>query len=81
MAKGWTKEERKRHIRERTHPPKEKAIVLGVLILIVSIFLAGIYLSLQYRVNPAIPIFLVIGLFIVIVFSTFFVDYIFYESP
>ena len=81
MAKGWTKEERKRHTRERVHPPKEKAIVLGVLILIVSIFLAGIYRSLQHRVNPAIPIFLVIGLFIVIVFSTFFVDYIFYESP
>lgn len=80
MAKGWTREERKKFLRERTHPPKEKTIVLGVLFVIVAIFLAAIYLSLQYRVEPWIPILLIIGLFIVIVFATFFVDFIFYES-
>jgi len=77
---GMTKEERKKHIRERTHPPKEKAMVMGALILIVAIFLAAIYYAFAYRLNPAIPIILIIGLFIVVVFATFFVDFIFYES-
>jgi len=80
MAKGWTREERKKHIRERAHPPKEKVIVLGFLFLIVALFLAGIYYSLAYRLDPTIPILLIIGLFIVVVASTFFVDFIFYES-
>ena len=77
---GMTKEERKKHIRERAHPPREKAMVFGALILIVAIFLAAIYYSFAYRLNPAIPIILIIGLFIVVVFATFFVDFIFYES-
>jgi polyferredoxin len=76
----WTKGERKKHIRERAHPPKEKAIVLGVLFLIIALFLAGIYFSLVYMLNPAIPIILIIILFVIILFSTFFVDFIFYES-
>ena len=76
----WTKGERKKHTRERTHPPKEKAIVLGVLFLIVALFLAAIYFSLAYRLNPVIPIALIIILFVIIVLSTFFVDFIFYES-
>ena len=80
MAKSWTKEERKRHLRERTHPPKEKAIVLGVVFLIAILFLVGIYYSLAYRLEAWIPIILIIGLFVVIIFSTFFVDFIFYES-
>jgi polyferredoxin len=80
MAKGWTREERKKHIRERTHPPREKIIVLGAVFLIVALFLAGIYYSLAFRLDPTIPILLIIGLVIVIVLSTFFVDYIFYES-
>jgi len=80
MPKSWTKEERKRHTRERTHPPKEKAIVLGALFLIVILFLAGIYYSLAYRLEAWIPIILIIGLFLSVVFATFFVDYIFYES-
>jgi hypothetical protein len=41
---------------------------------------AAIYYSLAYRLNPAIPIILIILLFIVIVLATFFVDFIFYES-
>ena len=77
---SWTKEERKKFLRERTHEPREKAIVLGVLFLIVIIFLAAIYYSFAYRMNPAIPIILIIALFAVIVFATFFVDFIFYES-
>jgi hypothetical protein len=77
---GMTKEERKKFLRERTHDPREKAIVLGVLFLIVIIFLAAIYYSFAYRLNPAIPIILIIALFAVIVFATFFVDFIFYES-
>jgi VIT1/CCC1 family predicted Fe2+/Mn2+ transporter len=80
MAKGWTREERKRHIRERTHSNTEKAIVLGTVFLIVALFLAGIYYSLAYRLDPTIPILLMIGLVIVVVFSTFFVDFVFYES-
>jgi polyferredoxin len=80
MPKSWTKEERKRHLRERVHPPREKAMVLGVLFLIVALFLAGIYYSLAYRLEAWIPIILIIGLFAVIIFSTFFVDFIFYES-
>jgi sterol desaturase/sphingolipid hydroxylase (fatty acid hydroxylase superfamily) len=80
MAKGWTKEERKKHLRERTHETREKVIVLGVLFLIVIIFLAAIYYSFVYRLNPSIPIILIIALFAVIVFATFFVDFIFYES-
>jgi len=80
MAKGWTKEERKKHMRERVHPPKEKAIVLGAVLLIVAVFLAAIYYSIAYRLNPAIPILLIIGLFVVVIVSTFFVDFIFYES-
>jgi cobalamin biosynthesis protein CobD/CbiB len=75
-----TKEERKKHIRERTHEHKEKAIVLGLLLIIVTVFLAGIYYSLAYRLSPVIPIVLIIGLFVVIVFATFFVDFVFYES-
>ena len=77
---GMTKEERKRHIRERAHPPKEKAIVLGILFLIVALFLVGIYYSLAYRTEPTIPVLLIIGLLVVVVLSTFFVDFIFYES-
>ena len=77
---SMTKEERKKHIRERVHPPREKAIVLGAIFLIVALFLAGIYYSLAYRLDPAIPILLIIGLFIVVVASTFFVDFVFYES-
>jgi hypothetical protein len=77
---GLTKEERKKHIRERTHEPREKAITLGLLLIVVVAFLAGIYYSLAYRLNPAIPILLIIGLFVVVVFATFFVDFIFYES-
>jgi membrane protein YdbS with pleckstrin-like domain len=80
MAKGWTKEERKKHIRERVHEQREKVIVLSVLLIIVVIFLAAIYYSFAYRVNPAIPIILIIALFVVVVVSTFFVDFIFYES-
>jgi fatty acid desaturase len=75
-----TKEERKKHLRERTHPNREKAIVFGALFAIVAIFLAAIYLSLEYRVEVWIPILLIIGLFLVIVLSTFFIDFIFYES-
>ncbi len=77
---GMTKEERKKHLGERRHAGREKAVVLGVLFTIVAIFLAAIYLSLAYRVEPWIPILLIIGLFLVIVLSTFFVDFIFYES-
>ncbi|MCX6814583.1 MAG: hypothetical protein NTY20_02975 [Candidatus Aenigmarchaeota archaeon] len=80
MARSWTKEERKKHKRERVHPPREKAIVLGAVLLIIVIFLAAIYLSFQYRVNPAIPILLIIALFVVVIVSTFFVDFIFYEG-
>ena len=80
MAKGWTKEERKKHIRERTHPNREKAIVLGAVFFIVVVFLAAIYYSFAYRVNPAIPILLIIALFVVVIISTFLVDFIFYES-
>lgn len=80
MAKGWTREERKKFLRERVHSPREKVIVLGVLFLIVALFLAGIYYSLAYKLDPTIPILLIIGLVIVIAFSTFFVDFIFYES-
>jgi len=75
-----TKEERKKFLRERTHSNTEKVVVLGVLFAIVAIFLAAIYLSLAYRVEPWIPILLIIGLFLLIVLSTFFVDFIFYES-
>jgi len=75
-----TKEERKKHIRERTHEPREKAIVLAVLVVIVAAFLTAIYFSLAYRLNPAIPIILIIALFVIIILSTFFVDFIFYES-
>ena len=75
-----TKDERKKHLREKTHHNTEKAVVLGVLFAIVAIFLSAIYLSLQYRVEPWIPILLIIGLFLVIVLSTFFVDFIFYEG-
>jgi polyferredoxin len=77
---SMTKEERKKHLRERVHPPREKAIVLGVIFLIIAIFLAAIYYSFAYRVNPAIPILLIIALFVVVIVSTFFVDFIFYES-
>ena len=75
-----TKEERKKHTRERVHEAKHKIITLAVLFLIIGIFLAAIYYSLAYRLNPAIPIVLIIALFIVIVASTFFVDFVFYES-
>jgi len=77
---GMTKEERKKHIRERAQPPKEKAMALGALLLIVAVFLAAIYYSFAYKLNPAIPIILIIALFVVVVFATFFVDFIFYES-
>ena len=80
MARGWTREERKKFLRERTHSNREKAIVLGALFLIVALFLFGIYYSLAYRLDPTIPILLIIGLVIVVAFSTFFVDFIFYES-
>lgn len=80
MAKSWTKEERKKFLSERRHEPREKAIVLAVLFIIIAVFLVTIYLSLVYRLEPWIPIILVIGLFAAIVFATFFVDFIFYES-
>jgi VIT1/CCC1 family predicted Fe2+/Mn2+ transporter len=80
MAKGWTREERKKLVRERAHSPREKIITLCVLFLIIALFLAGIYYSLAYRLDITVPILLIIGLVIVIAFSTFFVDYIFYES-
>lgn len=47
---------------------------------IVAIFLAAIYYSLVFRLHPAIPIVLIIALFIIVVFATFFVDSVFYES-
>ncbi|MEM5812247.1 MAG: hypothetical protein QW286_00875 [Candidatus Aenigmatarchaeota archaeon] len=76
----WTKEERKKHLRERTHPPKEKAIVLGALLLIIALFLVAIYFSLAYRLEVWIPVLLIIGLLATIFIATFFVDFIFYES-
>lgn len=75
-----TKEERKKHLKEKRHSNIEKAVVLGTLFVIVAIFLSAIYLSLEYRVEPWIPILLIIGLFLVIVLSTFFVDFIFFEG-
>ncbi len=75
-----TKEERKKHLTEKKHSNREKAVVLGTLFVTVAIFLSAIYLSLQYRVEPWIPILMIIGLFLVIVMSTFFVDFIFYEG-
>ncbi len=75
-----TREERRKHPRERVHETREKVIVLGAIFLIIALFLTGIYYSLAYRTDPTVPILLIIGLVIVIVASTFFVDFIFYES-
>jgi hypothetical protein len=77
---GMTREERKKHISERRHSKREKTVVLGTLFVTVAIFVSAIYLSLAYRVEPWIPILLIIGLFLLIVLSTFFVDFIFFEG-
>jgi sterol desaturase/sphingolipid hydroxylase (fatty acid hydroxylase superfamily) len=80
MGQGWTKDERKKHTRERTRSPKEKAITLGALFLIIALFLAAIYYSIAFRLHPAIPAVLIVVLFLVIIIATFFVDFVFYES-
>jgi polyferredoxin len=77
---SMTKEERKKKIRERVHAPKDKIIVLALFFLIVALFLAGIYYSLAFRLSPVIPIVLIIALFFVVILSTFFIDFVFYES-
>ena len=80
MGKSWTKEERKKHLRSRTHSNKEKTIVLGTVIIIIILFLGAIYYSVAYRLEFWIPIVLLVMLIIVILGSTFFIDFIFYES-
>lgn len=80
MARGWTRSERARHLRERTYKNREKIIALCIVLLAMALELFGIYYVLANRLDPTLAVGLIIALILTIGIGVFFLDAFFYES-
>lgn len=78
--KTWTKKERVKYIHERHYGKREKSIVIGVLMLIAAVAIAGIYVAVRVEFNPLLLIGMIIVLILEVVFGTFFYDLFEFEN-
>lgn len=80
MARKWTKEERKKHLWERYYERREKAVIIGLVVLGIIGLLVLIYYSLSQKWGIEITFGLIAGLFVWIVVSTFILDSVLWEG-
>ncbi len=77
---GWTRAERRRHLRERTYGNREKAIAFGLVLITMALELYGVYYVLANRLDPVLAFILILALILTISTGVFFLDTFFYES-
>ncbi len=75
-----TKEERKRHIREKYYGIKEKIFVLSFFIAILIILVVVFFYSIQQNLDPIISVLVFIAVILFAMIGIFFIDMVFWES-
>jgi len=79
MKKEWTKEQRHKHLREKYFKKREKFLTVFFIGMIFIIVLAGLSFAIQ-SLNIALIAVLLLLLIVMIPFSIFVVDTVFYET-
>ena len=79
MAKKWTRDERKRYLKEHYYENKGKLFAFAALAVIFILLLAALLYAVQHFPDPFLIIVLIAAIIVMIPVSAFLIDAMTYE--
>jgi undecaprenyl pyrophosphate phosphatase UppP len=80
MARKWTLEERKKHLREHYPEKRRKFGIMAGLLLLILLIAAALGWSIRSQIDVGLTLMLAVALVIVVVGAVFLLDNQFYET-